>query len=55
MKRKTIDIDEKLEQIIQDMANKKNWSFSYMSYSLLQAAVKEKTRKKAHSDSENNK
>lgn len=52
MKRKTVDIDENLEKTIQGMADKKNWSFSYMSYMLLQSAVKEKNRKKSHSDSE---
>jgi predicted transcriptional regulator len=46
MKRKTVDIDEKLEKTIQEMADKRNWSFSYMSYVLLQQAVKEKLRKK---------
>ena len=45
MKRKTVDIDDELEKTIQDMADKKNWSFSYMSCVLLQYAVKEKTRK----------
>lgn len=45
MKRKTIDIDQQLETIIQNMADNKKWSFSKMSYVLLQQAVKEKTRK----------
>jgi hypothetical protein len=45
MKRKTVDIDEDLEKSIQEMAEKRNWSFSYMSYVLLQQAVKEKLRK----------
>lgn len=45
MKRKTIDIDESLEKTIQEMASAKKWSFSYMSYVLLQYAVKEKQRK----------
>ncbi len=43
--RKTIDIDTDLSKTIQEMADKRNWSFSYMSYVLLQQAVKEKTRK----------
>jgi hypothetical protein len=46
MKRKTIDIDETTEKAIQDMADAKKWSFSYMSYVLLQYALKEKQRKK---------
>lgn len=45
MKRKTVDIDADLEKTIQDMADAKKWSFSYMSYVLLQYAVKEKRRK----------
>jgi hypothetical protein len=45
MKRKTIDIDENTENCIKDMANKRNWSFSYMSYVLLKQAVREKNRK----------
>lgn len=44
--RKTIDIDTTLESIIQDMADKRIWSFSQMAYVLLQQAVKEKNRKK---------
>lgn len=43
--RKTVEIDIELEKTIQDMADKKNWSFSYMSYVLLQQAAKEKLRK----------
>lgn len=46
MKRKTVDIDENLEKMIQEMADKRKWSFSYMSYVLLQYAVKEKSRKR---------
>jgi len=45
VKRKTVDIDEQLEKTIQDMADAKKWSFSYMSYVLLQYAIKEKQRK----------
>ena len=45
-RRKTIDMTEELETEIQDMADEKKWSFSYMSYVLLQQAVKEKNRKK---------
>ena len=44
--RKTIEMDTELSQYIQDMADEKVWSFSYMSYVLLQQAVKEKNRKK---------
>ncbi len=54
MKRKTMDIDENLEKTIKDMANKKNWSFSYMSYVLLQQAVKEKSRKNKSAKQESN-
>ncbi len=43
--RKTIDIDEALEKAIKEMAEKRNWSFSYTSCVLLQQAVKEKFRK----------
>ena len=43
--RKTVYFDEELEKTVQEMADRKNWSFSYMSYVLLQQAVKEKTRK----------
>jgi hypothetical protein len=53
MKRKTVDIDENLEKTIQEMADKRNWSFSYMSYVLLQYAVKEKSRKKKHIEESN--
>jgi len=53
MKRKTIDIDETLEKIIQEMADSKKWSFSYMSYVLLQYAVKEKQRKSRHKSDSN--
>ncbi len=53
MKRKTVDIDENLEKVIQEMANKRNWSFSYMSYVLLQQAVKEKSRKKKIAEENN--
>lgn len=44
--RVTVDIDESLKKSIQEMAGAKNWSFSYMSYVLLQQAVKERMRKK---------
>lgn len=50
MIRKTIEIDEELSNIINAMADKKNWSFSYMGYVLLQQAVKEKYRKRAKED-----
>jgi hypothetical protein len=44
--RKSVDMDKELEKTIQDMADKRNWSFIYTAYVLLQFAVKEKTRKK---------
>lgn len=45
MVRKTVEMDENLAKVIKDMADARNWSHSYMSYVLLQQAVKEKTRK----------
>lgn len=53
MKRKTIDIDETLEKVIQDMADAKKWSFSYMGYVLLQYAIKEKQRKNRRKPDDN--
>lgn len=53
MKRKTIDIDADLEKSIQDMADVKKWSFSYMTYTLLQYAVKEKHRQKVKNSPKN--
>lgn len=53
--RKTIDIHPDLVETIKKMAEKSNRSFSYTCYTLLQAAVKEKLRKKVHSDLENKK
>lgn len=50
MVRKTIDIDTELSKTIQEMADKVNWSFSYMSYVLLQQATKERLRKRAKKD-----
>jgi len=44
--RNTIYIDSDLKKEIWRMAQEKKWSFSYMSYVLLQQAVKEKNRKK---------
>lgn len=44
--RKTIDMDEALVNGIQSLADEKKWSFSYMSFVLLQQAVKERNRKK---------
>lgn len=44
--RKTVDMTEELELQIQEFADEKKWSFSYMSYVLLQYAIKEKQRKK---------
>lgn len=46
MVRATIDMDFELKDTIHKMAQDKNWSFSYMSYVLLQYAIKEKQRKK---------
>ena len=40
-----IQIDIPLAETIKEMAKKKNWSESYMSYVLLQYAIKEKQRK----------
>jgi len=55
MPRITSDIDAELKKTITEMAKKKNWSFSYMSYVLLQQAVTEKLRKqKIVSAKENN-
>jgi hypothetical protein len=47
MKRITSTIDENLQKAIKEMAEKRNWSFDYMVYVLLQQAVKEKIRKKS--------
>ena len=41
----TIDFDENLKNSIEKMAEKRNFSFSYMTFVLLQQAVKEKLRK----------
>lgn len=46
MVRATIDIDLELKETVQEMAKKKNWSFSYMSYVLLSQAVNERRRKR---------
>jgi len=46
MVRKTIEIDNDLCKEIEDMADEKKWSFSYMGYVLLQQAVKERNRKR---------
>ena len=55
-RRDTVDMTNELKAEIQEMADERNWSFSYMSYVLLQQAVKEKNRKKkkVHSESSNN-
>ena len=45
-RRETTDMDDELKKEIKEMADERNWSFSYMSYVLLQQAVKEKNRKK---------
>lgn len=42
----TIDFDDELKGLVENMAKKRNFSFSYMCYVLLQYAVKEKLRKK---------
>jgi antitoxin component of RelBE/YafQ-DinJ toxin-antitoxin module len=55
--RNTVYMDADLKKTIDDVADKKNWSFSHACYMLLQSAIKEKQRKskKNHSESENNK
>lgn len=50
--RKTVEMDVQLAESVQKMADGKNWSFSYMSYVLLQQAVKEKLRKSKNGQSE---
>ena len=45
-RRDTVDMTNELKAEIQEMADERNWAFSYMSYVLLQQAVKEKNRKK---------
>lgn len=44
--RKTIEIDTELADTIQSLADSQLWSFSKMSYVLLQRATKEATRKR---------
>jgi hypothetical protein len=44
--RTTVDMDFELKDAINVMAKEKKWSFSYMCYTLLHQAVKEKNRKK---------
>ena len=44
--RKTIQLEPELSNTIEGMAERNNWSFSYMCSVLLQQAVKEKLRKK---------
>lgn len=46
MVRKTIEIDTDTAIEIQQLADKSNWSFSYMGYVLLQQAIKERNRKR---------
>lgn len=46
MVRKTVEIDTDLAKSIQELADDKKWSFSYMSYVLLQQSVKERSRKR---------
>jgi hypothetical protein len=48
--RKTVDFDPDTYLTIDNMAAAKNCSFSYMSYVLLQFAIKEKQRKKSPKD-----
>lgn len=43
--RRTIDFDDNLINQVEEFAKKRNFSFSYMVYVLLQQAIKEKTRK----------
>ena len=47
--RNTIYMDSDLKKEIDSLAGNKNWSFSHMSYVLLQQAVKEKNRKRKKS------
>lgn len=44
MKRITSSIDTDLHTQIKEMADKINWSFDFMVYTLLQQAVKERIR-----------
>jgi len=53
MKQITSRIDTELHLTIKEMADKKNWSFDYMVYVLLQQAVKEKSRKKKVAEENN--
>lgn len=51
--RATTDMDESLKKEIEKMAEKNNWSFSYMCYVLLRQAVNEKNRKKRSANKDN--
>lgn len=44
--RNTVYMDADLKAAIDEIANKKNWGFSYTCYVLLQQALREKNRKK---------
>lgn len=49
--RNTVYMDAELKKSIDDVANKRNWSFSHACYILLQSAIKEKQRKSKKSNS----
>lgn len=51
--RKTVEIDDKLDEEIKNMAKEKRWSFSKMAYVLLQNAVTEKNRQKRKNERKN--
>lgn len=57
MKRTSLYLDESLVGLVKEMADKQKRSVSYMVSALLEAAIREKNRKKknVHSDSENSK
>lgn len=46
-KRKTIDFDDETYEKVAELANSKNISFTFTALSLIQAALKEKDRKKS--------
>jgi hypothetical protein len=52
--RVTVDMDNELKAIIKQMADERNVAFSYMSYVLLQSAVREKQRKRSKADPQHN-
>lgn len=48
--RNTIYMDSDTKKAIDDVASKKNWSFSHACYVLLQSAIREKQRKKKNNN-----